>query len=85
MRNKPKPVDPLPPFASALADRRQKLEKSQGDLAELIDVSQAAVSGWESGEVLPRAARLPDIASAYDIPVARLRDLWMRSTARKAA
>ena len=35
---------------------------SQLQFAQLINVSQQAVTKWETGEALPRADKLPEIA-----------------------
>ena len=34
-----------------LADRRKALGLTQKEIAELVDVSEATVSRWESGEI----------------------------------
>lgn len=41
---------------------REKLSFSQSELAEKLGVSQQAVAKWETGEAMPRADKLPQLA-----------------------
>ena len=41
---------------------REKAKLSQEKLAELLGVTQGAVSQWESGEVSPTTDKLPELA-----------------------
>lgn len=51
--------------------RRLRLEAgiSQGDLADLLGVSQAVVSYWESGERVPPLETIVRIANIYGAPL----------------
>lgn len=79
------------PFAAALRQRRAARRRSkdpdvrrvstQTAIAEAIDVSQATVSGWERGADFPKPSKLDRVAKAYDLPVARVRALWMEASA----
>ncbi len=55
----------------SLREARDKLKKSQADVAEDLEVTQAAVSGWESGSS-PRPDLWDRIAKAYGIPAGEL-------------
>lgn len=43
--------------------QRKRAGLSRKDVAERLDVSVTAVGKWETGEALPRAAKLPELAS----------------------
>ena len=47
-----------------IAARRKRFHMTQAQLAEKLMVSPQAVSKWESGQTLPDAALLPDLAAA---------------------
>lgn len=68
---KPDPA-PLVPLGVAIRDNRRIAGLTQGDLAEALSVSVAAVSLWERGRLDPGAARLPVIARAIGCPLADL-------------
>ena len=42
---------------------RERMKLSQAYIAERLDLSQQAVSQWETGERLPRADKLPQLAA----------------------
>ncbi len=44
--------------------QRKRLNLSQSELANILNVSQANISQWENGISLPRTNRLHDIAKA---------------------
>ena len=48
---------------------RKKAELTQAELAQQLGVSQANISQWEKGESLPRADKLPAIASALNCSI----------------
>ena len=45
-----------------LRQLREKARLSQADIAEILGVSQMAVSKWELGQSAPRVSMLPRIA-----------------------
>ena len=53
------------PYAVTLARRAKGI--SQTELAELVGVTQAAVSHWEKGSRLPEVAAIERVASALDV------------------
>lgn len=55
-----------------LRNRRRAVGLSQVELAALIGVAQSAVSEWESGKKLPRAAQLPALAAALHCSIDEL-------------
>lgn len=53
-----------------LRQLRVKARMSQTDLAEILGISQVAVSKWELGQSMPRVAMLPRIAKVLRCKVA---------------
>lgn len=51
-----------------IAARRELADLSQRALAEIMGVSQAAISSWERGERVPRWEQLRELAAAIDAP-----------------
>ena len=45
---------------------REEQKMSQTDLADLIDVSQAVISSWESDHTTPNSNYLPKLAKIFD-------------------
>lgn len=45
-----------------LRELRKERGLTQVQLAEMMSVTQGAVSGWESGTALPQASQLPRLA-----------------------
>lgn len=45
---------------------------NQADLAEILGVSRNSIHKWESGECMPKAKRLKEVASALQTTVAEL-------------
>lgn len=88
-------VPALTPLANALVVARTRRLKSVDDstrasatqtaIAKACDVAQPTVSGWESGEEMPHVDRLGAIAKAYGLKERKLRALWFRTRALKAA
>ena len=64
-------------MADHLADRirgaRTRLGRPQDDLAEALDVSQGAVSRWETGRHAPTDKQLRRLAEIAAMPLAELR------------
>ena len=48
---------------------RKKAGFSQREVAEKLDVSDAAVCMWETGKTLPRSVLLPKIAELYQCTI----------------
>lgn len=86
---------PLTPLAAALVAARKRKRRSaseaerksatQAEIAKVAEVTQATVSGWESGKEKPRLGRLPKVSRAYSLPESRLRTLWMQTATGEAA
>lgn len=49
----------------SLLSARQKANLTQAQVAEKMQVSDAAVSMWETGKTFPRATVLPKLAKLY--------------------
>ncbi len=58
----------------AIETRRQQLRLTQAEFARLLKVSQAIVSMWETGETMPRADKLPEIAKVLKCEISDLFD-----------
>lgn len=54
--------------------QRHKNNITQAELANRLGISQANVSQWESGEVLPRSDKLPLLAKALNCTIDELYD-----------
>ena len=54
--------------------RQVRLSKgmNQQELAEILQVTQAAVANWEAGTAYPRAAQLPELAAALHCTIDEL-------------
>lgn len=52
-------------LAEAITSDREKYGKSQEQIAEASGVTQQAVSGWQSGESIPRRPRLVKLAEFF--------------------
>jgi transcriptional regulator with XRE-family HTH domain len=55
-----------------LRDARERLGKTQGQVAEEVGVTQATVSNWESGEATPRPSKWSRISEVYGVSFKRL-------------
>ncbi len=53
---------------------RNKLKLSQENLATELNVSQQAVAKWETGEAMPRADKLPELAKILQCDISDLFD-----------
>ena len=52
-----------------ITDARIAKELAQRDLGELAKVSYVSMQRWESGERIPKATNLADLANALDVPI----------------
>lgn len=57
---------------SIIKERRNALGLTQKELADRLSISDKTVSRWESGNQLPDAILLPDLAEALDISINEL-------------
>ena len=57
---------------SFIRDLRKEKNLTQQQLAELINVSDKAVSRWETGRGLPDIGNLEDLSEALDVSVAEM-------------
>lgn len=48
---------------------RKKVGMSQIDVAKALNISDAAVSMWETGKTMPRASLLLEIANLYQCTI----------------
>ncbi len=51
---------------------REQCKLSQAFVAEKLDITQQAIAKWEAGESLPRADKLPQLASILGCTVDEL-------------
>ena len=51
---------------------REKANLTQAQIAEALNIGQSTVSMWESGENLPRADKLPQLARLLNCTVDEL-------------
>jgi HTH-type transcriptional regulator, cell division transcriptional repressor len=54
-------------FGRRLAAARASAGLNQAQLEQALDISQSAVSRWESGEKYPRPARIAEMAALLGI------------------
>ncbi len=57
-----------------LKQHRRKLDITQKELANLLGVDATSVTKWETGEALPRADKLPQLAQILDCKIDDLFD-----------
>ena len=55
-----------------LRKRRLAMGLSQKELADALGTVQSAISAWESGEKMPRASQLPELAAALHCTIDEL-------------
>ena len=55
-----------------LKELREQKNITQIQLAELLNVTQSAVTKWETGESRPRAEKLSQLAKLFDCTVDEL-------------
>lgn len=53
----------------SLSELRRGKKLRQCEVAETLNVDQTTVSKWESGDALPRAQKLFDLAELYGVKV----------------
>ena len=59
-------------FGNFLCELRIEKGLTQGELGEMLGVSDAAISKWENGEAMPRLAKLQQLADVFDVSVNEL-------------
>jgi transcriptional regulator with XRE-family HTH domain len=57
-----------------IRNKRLSLNLTQEDVAKLLNVSRTTVSMWETGESMPRAETLPELAKLYKCSIDDLFD-----------
>ena len=57
---------------NAIEVHRKKLGLTQIDLAKEMNVTQANISQWETGEAMPRAEKLPQLAKVLQCEISDL-------------
>lgn len=57
---------------NGIKPKRIEAGLSQKQLAEILQVTQAAVANWEAGTAYPRASQLPDLAAALHCTIDEL-------------
>lgn len=57
-----------------LKQQREKVGLRQSDVCAEINVTQGAISKWESGKSLPRTDLLPKLATLYNCTIDELLD-----------
>ena len=57
---------------NGIKPKRIEAGLSQKQLAEILQVTQAAVANWEPGTAYPRAAQLPELAAALHCTIDEL-------------
>jgi transcriptional regulator with XRE-family HTH domain len=72
------------PPGDVLREARERQGLSQQEMADRLDVSQNTISGYESGEKLPRTHRLAQVAAGYGVDVRRIIPAAPRSRKRAA-
>jgi len=62
-------------FGRTFKDLRILNNKSQKDMAKILNVSQAAVSNWEAGRKVPEVPMLIKISKFFEVSIDYLLDL----------
>ena len=57
---------------NGIKPKRIEAGLSQKQLAEILQVTQAAVANWEAGTAYPRASQPPDLAAALHCTIDEL-------------
>lgn len=68
------PVPTTTPIGTLIRERRQRRNLTQHQLAELVGVTQKAISSWEIGRTEPGARHLFAIADALHLPLKAVRE-----------
>lgn len=56
-------------FAAIFANKRKEMNATQGDIAQYVGVSRAAVSKWEKGLSYPDILLLPKLAAYFNVSI----------------
>lgn len=56
-------------FGAVFKELRQSKNKSQKEMAEIFNISQAAVSNWEAGRKIPEVHTLITIAKFFEVSI----------------
>lgn len=59
-------------MTNGLKKKRLEAGLTQTELATALGTVQSAISAWESGEKMPRAAQLPELAAALHCTIDEL-------------
>lgn len=59
-----------------IREYRRKLQMSQKELAQMLNVRQSTVSMWETGSALPRADKLLHISKLFGCTIDELMENW---------
>ena len=70
-------------FGRRIAEERKRLNMTQMQLADALQLSFQAVSSWERGLTMPDVAKLPEIASLFGVSMDRLFGLEPKKEAKK--
>ncbi len=65
-------VTERPAFANTLRRLRHNAGLTQEDVADILDVSRAAIAQWETGRGTPLTRRLPDLAAVLNTSIQKL-------------
>lgn len=65
-------------FGAYVRDLRVALHMTQGQLADLMDTSQASIGRWETSMSFPRPAQIPRLAQVLRVSVADLMGILER-------
>jgi transcriptional regulator with XRE-family HTH domain len=57
---------------------RERLGKTQADIAEAFGLTQAAVSHWENHESAPHPGLWQQIADEYGVPLKRITEHFLK-------
>jgi transcriptional regulator with XRE-family HTH domain len=69
----------LPDLRSALIGKIQELDITQREAAEVIGVSQQALSSWVSGDSIPSRGQSPRLAKWLDLPEEAVRRMRLKA------
>lgn len=57
-----------------IKSKRMSLNMTQDELAQKLSIQRTTVSMWETGEAMPRADKLPELAKILQCDIADLFD-----------
>ena len=58
-----------------IKEKRESIKLTQEELANMLNVKRSTVSMWETGEAMPRADKLPELAKILECSID---DLYMK-------